>query len=471
MSPFDGEGTHSLKLFKGGCMSSRSKKKAKRQNHGKQRPVETNRDKLPLSTEAVLWIIAVAVAARALLTLLPSYKIDMGGYRAWSIYLSQKGFDGFYENFHVVYGPAYLYLLWISGKLAQLLSLSQFAHEYIIKLWAVFSDFIGGFLIYRIGGRYAKQRLGFLLGVAYVLNPAVFFNSSIWGQFDSIPAAMLLGVIYCFNFRKDIAAVMLFAASVLTKPQSMVLAPIVLILFFKDFSIFRGHWEKSENREQAPENRKSWVELCLAIVGSLAVYYLISRPFSSGRPIYWIADLYLRSGGDYPYATANGFNLWTLLGGQAVNDSAPFLGLTYALWSMLLLLAVCALSVYFLLKKKRSVPMLYLASYFLSFGAFMFGSRMHERYLFPAVIFLMASILWDTKLWIPASVLSLCHLGNQWYIYELAKKEIFWVSTRDSMAVFIALVTLMVMGYSAYYIFSKVVNAKGHTQGNRFMQG
>jgi hypothetical protein len=46
----------------------------------------------------------------------------------------------------------------------------------------------------------------------------------------------------------------------------------------------------------------------------------------------------------------------------------------------------------------------------------------------------------------------LCHLANQWYIYELAKKEQFWVANKDSFASITAFITLIVMAYSLYYI-------------------
>lgn len=419
-------------------MSSRGKKKLMMKTQGRNNRLKRVRAQSKLSPGFMAAVTIIAVVARMLLTALPSYKIDMGGYRAWSLYLAEKGFDGFYENFHVVYGPAYMYLLWISGLLAKFLSLGQPGHEYLIKMWAVASDFAGSYLIYRIGRKYEKRDMGFILGIIYALNPAIFFNSSVWGQFDSIAATLLMAVIYCFNFKRGAASMVLFTAAVLTKPQSAMIAPIVLVLFFRNFSM---------------RKRQDWLRLFLASCSSLVLYVLIVMPFSSGRPLYWIADLYLKSGGDYPYTTANGFNIWTLLGGQAVNDSTPFLGLTYALWSILLLVCAVFLSLWVLFKKKEGAYRLYYSSYFLCFATFMFGSRMHERYLFPAFIFLFACLLWEARLWAVAVLLSLCHLGNQWYIYELARKEIYWVSNKDATAFVIAVATLAVMVYSIYYLF------------------
>lgn len=395
-------------------------------------------------------VVGVTVIVRYLLTLLPSYQVDMGGYSAWSLYLAQAGFDGFYQTFHVVYAPAYMYLLWLTGKITTLFSLSMETHVLLIKLWAVLSDLVGGYLIYLIGKRLGKAKLGFILGTAYVLNPAIFFNSSVWGQFDSIPATMLLGVIYFFTLERSVTAVILFALAVLTKPQSAMVFPVVLYLFF-----------------QTPF---SWRKLISSFLGGLATYTAVTLPFAAGRSFLWIIDLYLTSGGDYPYATANGFNFWTLCGGQAVHDSLPFWGLTYATWSLIFLAAVALFSVWALWKKGGSPQMWYFTTYFLSLGVFFFGSRMHERYMFPALLFLTVALLWDRRLWLPLVALSLCMLVNQWYVYELAKKNQFWLANYDPVAMVTAIVTLLAVGHGVYYLLSNharylVVNEVGTDKG------
>lgn len=379
-------------------------------------------------------VVGITIIVRYLLTLLPSYQVDMGGYSAWSLYLAKVGFDGFYETFHVVYAPAYMYLLWVTGKITTLFSLNLETHVVLIKLWAVLSDLVGGYLIYRIGKRLGKAKLGFILGTVYALNPAVFFNSSVWGQFDSMPATILLGVLYCFTLQRSVTAVILFTLSVLTKPQSAMVFPIVLYLFFR--------------------TGFSWKKLLSAMIGGLATYTAVTLPFAGGRPFYWIIDLYLTSGGDYPYATANGFNFWTLWGGQAVHDSLPFWGLTYATWSLIFLAAVALFSVWALWKKGGSMQNWYFTTYFLSLGVFFFGSRMHERYMFPALIFLTVALLWDRRLWLPLATLSLCMLVNQWYVYELAKKNQFWLANYDPVAFITALVTLLVVVHAVYYLFA-----------------
>lgn len=386
-----------------------------------------------LSKRKMAVIITSAVIIRLLLTLLPSYRVDMEGYRAWSHYLANNGYGSFYRAFHVVYGPIFPYLLHLSGILAKTLSLSPNAHEYLIKLWALLSDLVGAVLIYKLGRRRGREGLGFMLGVGYLLNPAVFFNSSIWGQFDSIPATMLLGVIYLLYLRRKSSAIALFVISILTKPQSVFLLPIIAYLFFTiDFN---------------------WRDLFSSFIVGSAIYLIIIHPFGAGRPVYWLIEHYLKSGGDYPYATANAFNLWTLLGGQTIYDNESFMGLTFSAWSLIFLALTCLATCLLLRRQQAQLFSWLFSTYFLAFATFFFGARMHERYLFPAFIFLTTLILWERAFLLPLVILSGCHLVNQWYIYELARKGVYWVPRFDPLALGIAIVTLGVLVQTIGYLF------------------
>jgi hypothetical protein len=80
---------------------------------------------------------------------------------------------------------------------------------------------------------------------------------------------------------------------------------------------------------------------------------------------FWLVHHYSTSLNDYPYATANGFNFWTIMDGQTVSDKEPYwFGLSayrgYILWGIVSVLAVVLLAV-----KKRSAMALYYADTFL----------------------------------------------------------------------------------------------------------
>lgn len=398
-------------------------------------------------------VVFVVLITRVLITLLPSHKVDMGMYNYWSHFLADKGFTGIYEN-HLVYGPAYLYLLFISGKLASIFTVSDLTHEFLIKFWAVLFDFIGGFFIYLIGKQYRKRKLGFWVGIFYILNPAIFINSSIWGQFDSLLATLLFAVVYCFSLKRQVTAIILYTIAILTKPQSIFLFPLVFYLFF--FQDFR------------------WKKILQGALGAIFTYLILVLPVFRptpaiiSNPLQWIVNLFLwlprlyfKYVNDYPYATANGFNLWMILGGQTVHDSEPFFGLTFAAWEKILLIVLWIFCLWAFIKIKKNNFSLYYIAYLLGFGFFMFYGRMHERYLVPALIFLVVCILSDSFLWILTIILSICVWMNQYYMYELAKKDIYWLARDDQLALVVAFVSLVIFGYSFYYYIIKQRRKKG----------
>ncbi|HOQ37547.1 MAG TPA: hypothetical protein PK033_06205 [Acetivibrio sp.] len=426
----------------------------------------------PISPEVFICVSIAVILIRLLLTAIPSYKVDMGGYRAWSLYLAENGPKGLYETFHIVYAPAYMYLLWITGIVAKAFSVGAATHAYLIKLWAVAFELVGAYLIYKIGKRYGKERLGFILGIIYALNPGVFFNSSIWGQFDSIPATLLVGMIYAFSVNRKMTAVVLYSLAILTKPQSALLTPLG-ILFYKDlFDV-----SKITKEKVIKSIKDTFVAICIGF----SCYFIVIYPFYYHMDLYekmkstsvvkdfiaetvdyfcWMPNLYLTSVEDYPYATANAFNLWTLLGGQPVDDSNIFFILSFKTWGTILFLISIVLAFAYLLKNRRSDFAMYFASFFIMASAFTFMTRMHERYLLPAIIFLTVSVLWKKWMVIPLAVLSICVTANHWYIYYLSWKDVFWLRNYNPVAMPFAFLTVLLVVFSAGLIIKQILPSK-----------
>lgn len=514
-------------------MTEEVKNKAKKPAAANVKPAK--KVETPVSGRTIRWVILGVLVARFLLTLLPSHKVDMGGYDYWSHYLADpnRGFKGFYESLWVVYAPAYMYLLLISGKIAAIFQVSDLTHEFLIKSWAVLFEFGGAYLIYLIGKKLGKPKTGFWAAIFYVMNPAIFINSSIWGQFDSLFATILLAVVYCFSIKKPVYAAILFCLAVLTKPQSIFLLPLVVYVFFcQDFewkkvcSLLWNHaraeelkalinekYQKKVLRGEIRErikilfgNIRGWIKVVglliwewkkvfslfwnpsampefkayfssyftkdyllkvlYGAIGVIATYVIIVLPFfitmdaAHGQPLkvivdffMWVPRHYFKYVNDYPYATADGFNFWFLVGGQTVEDKLPFGFLTYAAWEKILLFGLWIYAVWALAKIKKNQFSLYYIAYVLGFGFFMVYGRMHERYLVPALIFTFVMVLWDAKLWVPTVIVNGCALANQWYGYELAKKDIYWYSKDDPLGLGVSLISVIILAYSFYYLY------------------
>jgi len=405
----------------------------------------------------------VAVILRILFTLAPSYDVDMTGYLAWSRHLADLGPRDFYATFHVVYAPAYQYLLWLTGEFASLTQMGAASHVQFIKLWAVLADAVGASLLMRLGLGMDRPRAGFALAMLYFMNPAVLFDSSVWGQFDGIPAMLLMLVLLLFLEKKPVAAALIFLLSVLTKPQSGLLTPIVLAAFLH--ALFGLKWKK-------------WLRtIGLALAAGTGMYLAIILPFYtptslSGRipkwldPFWWLFDLYLRSIKDYPYGTANAFNLWFPLGGQTVADSTPVLGLPMSTWGFLLTAAGFSLAGWLLLRKPHHPGSLFFASWIALFSAFLFMTKMHERYLVPALLVGTACMLYEFRLAGPFLLVSAVTAFNQWVVYDLSWSLIYWLPVSETRGTVASLLLILAYGWTVFILF-RVSGETGTSAGGK----
>jgi len=103
---------------------------------------------------------------------------------------------------------------------------------------------------------------------------------------------------------------------------------------------------------------------------------------------------------------------------------------------------------------------MYFASFFILSSAFTFITRMHERYLLPAIIFLTICVLWEKWMAIPLTVLSVCVTANHWYIYDLSWKDVFWLRNYDPVAMPFAFLTVLVVLFGAGFIIKQILPAK-----------
>ncbi len=405
-------------------------------------------------SERFFSLMTIVLIFRLVITFIPPYTIDMGGYMAWSNYLASKGPADLYGNsgFHIVYAPFFQYCLWLTGEISRLFSLSALLHTYLIKLWSVAFEFLGAFLILKLSEKVNRTGQGSVMALFYLFNPGVFVNSSIWGQFDAIPATMLLGVLVLFEYKKHNMAALLFLIAVLTKPQSGLLLPVVLYLYFKDF-----RWDF-----------QSFKRLFTGLLSGVFLYLAIVLPFyiptdKAGQipgfldPFYWLFDLYFRSIKDYPYATANAFNFWTLLGGQIQNDTLPFMGLNYLWWGNILLVLALCYAFFCLIKGKANLYAITYFSFLVLFSAFFFMTKMHERYLLPAIIFITLATVFDKRHLMTTVLLSLCIFCNHLYLYIISFEERYWLDRWDGLAIFLAAVTLLTYGLSLYQGYNSFI--------------
>jgi Gpi18-like mannosyltransferase len=317
----------------------------------------------------VILTLAVALLVRLLLFHYHGYYIDEGTFKAWYNIAAEKGLHNFYDSTWCDYPPFSIYIFWLFGKLAH--AIGPGSLDILIKLPQNLFDLATAYLIFRfLRPKYSSL---FSLGVmaVYAFNPALIFDLAVWGQFDSIYAFFMVASLYALMRSKYEISGGLFSLAILTKPQSVVLLPVLAYVILRN-----GRWKRA--------------------ISSGAVFitllFLIIVPFHWSNPITFLIDHY--SGYSvYPYNSINAYNFWALLGFWKT-DTVTHLGLTYQIWGVLAFVIFAAFVMWQLHRRYEQKAAIF-AVFLLMFGFFMLMTRIHERYLFP--VFALLAMSWSGR--------------------------------------------------------------------------
>lgn len=332
----------------------------------------------------LLIFILIAFVLRFWLSFLPGLAIDMNVWQAWAHRLTEFGLSRFYSP--VVwtnYTPGYLYWLWFLGKINAPLAL--------FKLIAIFADIAGGWLVFKLVSNKSKK-IAFLLAISYWFNPAIIFNSSIWGQIDSLLALVLLLSLKALIDNRVFSSGFWLGLAVLIKPQAAFVIPVFLA-------------------------KKAKISL---LIGGIIALFL-AWPFFPGNPLFGLPRLILNMNNDYPYTTLSAFNFWRIWGNWQ-SDVIVIFGLSKQAWGWLLFLFWEAIIIYPLLRNPKKTLIWLVAGLSLT-NFYLFFTRIHERYLLPALIFLLIggglSRRHGKLIILSYWLLSLIHTVNLYLVYCL----------------------------------------------------
>lgn len=398
------------------------------------------------------FLLILILTLRVSFFFLPSFKIDMNVWKAWSQRLVEIGPSNFYSNnYFSDYFPGFLYILWAIGSLFNFLSIpiNSFSFELIFKTVMTIFDIGSAYFIYKIVSKYNKS-WAVLSSVFYLLNPAIIFNSSIWGQNDGVLTFFLVYSIYLLEEKKKIAQWKIFTAfAILIKPQSLAILPVILPRIFRKFSI--------------KESIKTLSVLFILLI-------VFSIPFFIHDPLFGLFRLTLKEVNLFPFTSLFAFNFWSLFDWWNADSDKWFI-FSYKIWGLVLYAISLVLIIIPLFKKVKGANLMFLAGS-LSFLAFyLFPTRIHERYLFPFFAFILISALIqktkETKILIGVYLItSAVHLINLWYVYYFYNfvynnisfsKNIFYVFISDYYKVFsLVLLASFAVVLFVYYRISYV---------------
>lgn len=393
-------------------------------------------------------LLAVLIAATALRIGLAAtntgYETDINCFTAWGQIAANVGPANFYSEGFCDYPPGYLYVLGLQGLIGNLLNLTPGSAAYLVllKLPAIASDAAICYLLYRMGCRAGKPSWALLAAAAWAMMPAALLDSAMWGQIDSVLALLILLVLDAFLQNNTKRAALLYGIAVMVKPQALMLGTIMLCGYAL---------EVIENPKKGLKDLGIGIALCVAAMAVIALPFVIKQPFS------FIFEKFFSTMSSYQYATVNALNLFYLLGGNWAAQDTAFLGLTYQAWGTIgLVLSVAGgLAFFFISREKRAIP---LTTALVLIGAFCLGVRMHERYMYPALLLLLlAALLYgDKRIWWTFAGFSLTNAVN---IYIVLQNEHVLEENRY-LGIFIAALNLLLLFYLIEVCFDLCVKKK-----------
>lgn len=360
----------------------------------------------PAAPETRLWwaLLVGAAILRAVIMPYGGFPTDIGTFKGWANGLAERGPAAFYGGGFADYLPGYLYVLWVIGELAARLRFNDQAFLFAIKLPAAVADLVGAALLYRLASRWASPRTALLLAGLYLFHPALVFNGSYWGQADSVGATAALGAVALF-LRGHPLAWSAAALAFLIKPQT---APLLAVL---GIALIR----RSLRPPDRPGGFRPRPDLIIAaaLIGGATIVAL-GAPFRVGPGR--LVSLLQTAANIYPYSSVVAFNLWGALAGFWRSDLLRFAGLPLYLWGALAT-AFAEAVVLFAVWRRPTHRTVILGAAAALVASFLLPTRMHERYLVPALPFLALAPAVDRRAWGPYLGLSLLLALNLLYAY------------------------------------------------------
>ena len=357
--------------------------------------------------------------------LVEGYDVDVVCFTSWGNTMAFFGPTRFYQSAGMIdYPPLYTYILGINSRLAADLHASAAGTNLIFRFVPCLCDVLFCYVLYRYAVKKHPESAHFasVILIMTALNPAMILNSAAWGQIDSVLSLMLVLVAVLAIEKKWHIAIPVYALSVLVKPQALMLGFLGLAYIIMTYI-------------REPECRKSIWQGVAAGILAMAVVII---PFGLSQDYGWLIKLYENTLKSYPHATVNCANLYYLLGGNwdAIENEAHVLApvfllvvslayavlwylfhrerklawfesaasLLFACWSVYLILArstwgdvgIAAMAFPFLITislavRKKDIRFLPYLGGLLFILLYVFGVKMHERYLFPGLFLLFSA--------------------------------------------------------------------------------
>lgn len=351
------------------------------------------------------WWLILALLIRVPLLFL-DYSFDLNNHIIWATDALNNGLSGYYQTqsseIYATMYPNYpplsiwlftlVYYVWLGlFKILWWINLQIPAFPSFLVLWVESRGFLAGLLkipslifdfglagivyltVKKISPQKPKQ--WFMAAGLILFNPAIIYISSFWGQIDIIPITMSLIAFYLALFtKKPQLSLVIFTLGLLIKPTTLVYLPIYGYLLYQRFPLQK---------------------ILAGLFWSNLVFWLSFLPFFQHGNLalfpYQIFVNRILTTQSIQNINNSALNAWLL-----IPNATQLKDLTPAVFNLsfrqvgYILTAIAYLSIFLLYRRWPKKPLsFFLAQFLTSLAAFLFLTRMHERYILLSLPFLV----------------------------------------------------------------------------------
>lgn len=403
------------------------------------------------ATMLMLFIIISALVFRMIVGISYVNTYDTFWYRRWALDLPNGIFNVYAraESISLDYPPVYLFFLYLTGLGYRAIGAEPhiYTEMFLMKFWPIVFDVLCVVFLYYMFSK-TNKATGLFAAAFWAINPSVFFNSTMWGQTDSVMMFLLLVSFYLVYNNKPIVACIVFAIAGMTKYQCLYFTPVLLLQICKDYNL----------------------KIFLKSIGSAVICVVaVFLPFMicSNKPLLFF-DVYLGGADKYPYCTLNAFNIYGVFGLNWVEDtfaSCNILSIVFTAISIVLIVFL------YLFGKRRCA---FVGCLLFMQCIFMLTTRMHERYQIVVLPFaLVAYLLYNIKDFLYLFVsLSVITAINQAIVLVRVTKSDYFESGYGVIMSAVSIINLLVFAYCVYVCckFFLTDNKKEEVKNDLFIQ-
>jgi Gpi18-like mannosyltransferase len=423
---------------------------------------------------AFIYLVVFFAAIRIGLALTtPSHWFDSYAFKAWINVIRDRGVAMIYPYTAILppiiirpvypYPPVIAYVLSSFAPLSPQNTSTNNVLLFLLKVPPILADLALGWAIYYAVKSWKGYKAGLIAATLSLLN---FVNSSIWGQYDSIVALFMVLAALAIVKEKIELGWLLAALAVSTKETALPFVPGLLIVSIK---------------------KRGWFSTFLGVgVFCLTVMVIWSPLLLSGYSLdfaLWQMGLGLLSStgafspasSEMTATTVFAPNIWPLINWLkdgvpprmaffgAVNDNVAnqFFFLSYFQLGILLFLAFYCFTLFSLRRSSNDQNVMFKLS-LLMVVFYMFPTRMHERYLFLALPFLVlaykeskVALISYLSLLVAFSINLLSALSVQWVPNEFLNFFSFLPYASDAGLLCLVLVNLSITLFMVYHSLRK----------------